>query len=98
MDNQTKNAIRELVQYVFEDESEDFQCNPSPNHIFNDILRIKEWLDPDESDENEFHYAIFQVVDYLACDIEQIESEPCMADLSEAIKTLSLWLEKSDSR
>jgi hypothetical protein len=47
MDTVTKISLREILNYVFKDEEEDWIASGRPNvgHIFNDIIRVTQWLD-----------------------------------------------------
>jgi hypothetical protein len=47
MDTLTEISLREILDYVFKDEENDWIATgrPKVGHIFNHIIRVTEWLD-----------------------------------------------------
>lgn len=48
MDIETMEALREVIEYLREDEEKDFEATDEQdrsNHIFNSVLKLEQYLD-----------------------------------------------------
>jgi hypothetical protein len=47
MDDETRNSLKRIIDYLYTDEERHWQESdpPEADHIFHDIMRVAKWLD-----------------------------------------------------